>query len=188
VGALNRVAPLLLFLAPLLIRAQTRPTFIAQPGRVIAIALPVSLLNDSGIARQLGSGLTTVFLLAAKPRGSARVDIRFDVWDEVWIVRRLDFDGHDERQRITSRDALEKWWSSPLRLLTGDPPHVSVDVTLTVLPFSAAESEDARAWISKSAGSAESGRGSPLVAAVIGTTLNAKPIRSYRWQGEVQLK
>ena len=186
-AALNRAALLFLF-APLLASAQTRPAFIAQPGRVVAIALPASLLNDREIGRQLGSGLTTVFLLAAKPRGAARIDIRFDVWDEVWIVRRIDSEGREERQRITSRDALDKWWSSPLRLLTGDPPHVSLDVTLTVLPFSAAESEDARAWISKSAGSTESGRGSPLVAAVLGTTLNARPIRSYRWQAEVQLK
>jgi hypothetical protein len=187
-GALNRSAVLLFFLAPLLTHAQTRPAFIAQPGRVIAIALPASLLNDREIARQLGSGLTTVFMLAAKPRGAARLDIRFDVWDEVWIVRRVDSDGREERQRITTRDALEKWWSSPLRLLTGDGAKALLDVTLTVLPFSAAESEDARAWISKSAGAAENGRGSPLVAAVIGTTLNARPIRSYRWQAEVQLK
>jgi hypothetical protein len=176
-----------LLFAPLA-RAQTRPMFIAQPGHIIAIALPASLLNDREIARQLGSGLTTVFMLAAKPRGAARLDIRFDVWDEVWIVRRVDADGREERQRITTRDALEKWWSAPLRLLTGDRPRVSLDVTLTVLPFSAAESEDARAWISKSAGAAENGRGSPLVAAVIGTTLNARPICSYRWQTEVPLK
>lgn len=186
-GALNRAALLLFLFAPLA-HAQTRPVFIAQPGRFIAIALPASLLNDRDIARQLGSGLTTVFVLAAKPRGAARIDVRFDVWDEVWIVRRVDAEGHEERQRITTRETLEKWWTSPLRLMTGDPPSTPVDVTLTVLPFSAAESEDARAWISKSAGAAETGRGSPLVAAVIGTTLNARPIRSYRWQAEVAVK
>jgi hypothetical protein len=59
---------------------------------------------------------------------------------------------------------------------------------LTVLPFSVTEGEDARQWIAKSAGvTSVEPRSSPLVTALIGTTLNAKPIRYYRWTAQVSL-
>ena len=169
-----------------------RPAFVSQPGRVVAAVLPASLLADKEIAKHVASGLTTTFTLVARERGAerrgaARIEIRFDLWDEVWIVRRVAVDGNEERQRIASRDALEKWWSMPLRIFSAAADRVSLDVTLTVLPFSAAEGEDARRWMSKSGGVTEE-RGSPLVAALIGTTLSAKPIRSYRWQAEVALR
>jgi hypothetical protein len=151
------------------------------------------LLDEPEIAKQLRGGLTTTFTLVARQRdsdlrGAARIEIRFDLWDEVWIVRRIEVDGKDERQRIASRDALEKWWASPLRVFAAAADRVALDLTLTVLPFSAAEGEDARQWIAKSGGVAGAGGASPLVTALIGTTLGAKPIRSYRWQAEVALR
>ena len=140
--------------------------------------------------RHLASGLTTTFVLEAKQRdadrkGAARIEIRFDLWDEVWLVRRIEFDGKQDRQRITSREALEKWWSTPIRIFAAATNRVALNVTLSVLPFSAAEGEDARQWISKSGGVTAPESGSPLVTALIGTTLNAKPIRTYRWPVEV---
>ncbi len=172
------------------IAAEKAPTFVAQPGRVVAAVLPAALLSDRDVQRQIGSGLTTTFVLAAKQRdadrrGGARIEIRFDLWDEVWIVRRIEFDGKEDRQRIASRDALEKWWSAPVRMFVATAQRVALNVTLSALPFSAAEGEDAREWISKSGGVAATEGGSPLMAALIGTTLSAKPIRSWRWQTEI---
>lgn len=173
--------------------AETRPAFVAQPGRVVAAVLPATLLADREVQRQLGSGLTTTFVLAAKQRdadlrGGARIEIRFDLWDEVWIVRRIEFDGKEDRQRIASRDALEKWWSAPVRVFAAAAQRVALSITLTALPFSAAEGEDARQWISKSGGIAAAEGGSPLVTALIGTTIIAKPIRSWRWQAEIAFR
>jgi hypothetical protein len=173
--------------------AEPRPTFVAQPGRVVAAVLPAALLSDKEVQRQIGSGLTTTFVVAAKQRdaerrGGARIEIRFDLWDEVWIVRRIEFDGKQDRQRLASRDALEKWWTVPVRLFVSVADRVALNVTLTALPFSAAEGEDAREWISKSGGVAATEGGSPLMAALIGTTLSAKPIRSWRWQAEIQFR
>jgi len=194
---LTRAWSLLLLLSllmlPAAMGAETRPAFAAQSGRVVAVVLPAALLSDRDVRRQLGSGLTTTFQLAAKQRdadrrGVARIEIRFDLWDEVWLVRRIEFDGKEERQRLASRDALEKWWSAPLRLFAAAADRVALTVTLTVLPFSAAEGEDARQWISKSGGVAATEGGSPLVAALIGTTLSAKPIRSWRWQTELAFR
>ena len=188
---MGRVAGLLalaMLLLPAGVAAQQRPAFAMQPGRVVAAALPASILSDREVERRLRSGLTATFVLEAKQRdaarrGASRIEIRFDLWDEVWIARRVEFDGKEERQRIATRAALEKWWSAPLRLFAAAADRVALQVTLTVLPFSPAEGEDARAWISKTGEAV--GEGSPLIAAMVGTTVSAKPIRSYRWSAEV---
>jgi hypothetical protein len=186
VGTLSRVIIASLIVLPAPLNAQTA-SFIAQPGRIAAAVLPASVLSDGEVHQQLASGLTTTFVLAAQQRGgeghsAVHIEIRFDLWDEVWLVRRVEFDGKEERQRLASLQSLERWWSTPIRLFAARADRVTLNVTLTVLPFSLAEGEDARAWIAKSAGvSSAEPRSSPFVAALIGTTLNARPIRSYRW-------
>lgn len=187
-------ALLLLLLAATSLGAQPRPSFTIQPGGVVAAVLPPSLLQEANIRQQLGSGLTTTFLLTARQRGGdavtgARIEIRYDLWDEVWICRKVEFDRKAEQQRLTSREALEKWWRTPLRLLATGGDRVTLQLDLTVLPFSAAEEDDARQWIAKSGGVATGGgAGSGLVDALIGTTIAARPLMSRRWNVEVRLK
>lgn len=164
--------------------ATPRPSFVLQQGGVIAAGLPATLLHVASVRKQLASGLTTTFVVAARQRDrvtGARVEIRFDLWDEVWHVRRIEFDRREERQRLTSMDALERWWRAPIRIFSTSDTATPLQVDLTVLPFSASEEEDARQWIAKGGGAARpSGEG--LVDALIGTTLSAKPIVRWRWQ------
>ena len=169
------------------------PSFTVQPGGVIAAAFSSSILDQTDVRRQLGSGLTTTFLLVARDRradavSGARVEVRYDLWDEVWIVRRIEFDRRVEHQRIASREELEKWWRTPARLLATPASHASLQIDLTVLPFSAAESDDARQWISKSGGVGTAAGGSGFVDALIGTTIAARPIVSYRWNVELTVR
>ncbi|HYI11249.1 MAG TPA: hypothetical protein VEK57_19495 [Thermoanaerobaculia bacterium] len=184
----------MLFLLPLLASAQPqRLTFQVQPGGVVAAVLPASILSDTDVRKQLSSGLTATFVVAARNRvtqdlSGARIEIRYDLWDEVWLVRKIEFDRKQEQQRIASFEALEKWWKTPLRLLATGAPRAPLQIDLTVLPFSAAEREDARQWISKSGGVGTAGGGTGLVDALIGTTIAAKPIMSYRWSVELSLK
>lgn len=184
---------LAVLLLPVIARAQ-RPAFTIQPGGVVAAVLPASVLSNSAVKRQLGTGLTTTFLLVARQRPSsvktaARLEVRYDLWDDVWLVRRIEFDGRSERQRITSLEALEKWWRTPVRLLTSTADRVSLQLDLSVLPFSAAEKEDARQWISKSGGVETAGGGAGgLVDALIGTTIAAEPITTFKWNLELALK
>lgn len=180
-----------LLAAALCARAQQRPAFTRQAG-VVAASLPVSVLQDERVKKQLGSGLTTTFLIAARVRESdrvtgARIEVRYDLWDEVWHVKRVEFDGKVERQRITSAEALERAWRAPLRLFETTADRVLVQVEMNVLPFSAAEETDARAWISKSGG-VGTGSGGGLVDALIGTTISAKPITSFRWNVDLTLR
>ncbi|HYO77896.1 MAG TPA: hypothetical protein VE010_15670 [Thermoanaerobaculia bacterium] len=188
-----RVLLFISFVVAALAHGQPRPTFTIHPGGIVAATLPVSLLNESDVRKQLSSGLTTTFLVAARNRvtgavSGARVEVRYDLWDEVWIVRKVEFDRKAEQQRIASREALEKWWRAPLRLLATNAASVSLQIDTTVLPFSAAEREDARQWMSKSGGVGTAGSGAGIVDALIGATINAKPITSYRWNVELSLK
>jgi hypothetical protein len=182
-----------LFALPLLALAQPKPAYSVQPNGVVAATLPASILSESDVQKRLTSGLTTTFLVAARNRATdeisgARLEVRYDLWDEVWLVRRIEFDRKQERQRIASMAELEKWWRTPLRLLSTDASRVSLQLDLTVLPFSAAESEDARQWMSKSGGVGTAGGSGGVVDALIGTTINARPITSYRWNVELALK
>ena len=189
----KRAIRFVLLLLPAAAWAQPKPAFIAEPGRIVAVVLPSSILTDHDVNKQISSGLTTTFIVIAQHRetdrhGASRIEIRFDLWDEVWIARRIEFDGKEDRQRITSRDALDKWWRNPVRLFAATTDRVALSVALSVLPFSVAEAEDAREWISKSGGLGTPGGGSPLVTALIGTTINAKPIRSYHWNADISFK
>jgi hypothetical protein len=190
VGKVIQLVALALLALPASMAAQPRPAFATQPGRVVTVALPASILSDREVHRQLGSGLTTTFVLEARQRdgarrGAARIEIRFDLWDEVWVARRIELDGKEERQRLPTRAALEKWWSTPFRIFAATADRAALQMTLTVLPFSVAEGDDAREWISKAGGSAVREGGSPLITAMIGTTVSAKPIRTYRWSVDV---
>jgi len=192
------VRPALFVLAALFIaaavRAQQPPlAFTVQPGGVVAATLPLSILQDANVRKQLRSGLTTTFLLVARQRetrvvSGARIEIRYDLWDEVWIAQKVEFDRKSERLRLTSLEALEKWWRTPLRVLATNASRVALQVDLSVLPFSAAEEEDARQWITKSAGVAAGGSNNGLVDALIGTTISAKPLTTYRWNVELALR
>ena len=167
--------------------------FTVQPGGVVAATLPASILQDASVRKQLRSGLTTTFLFVARQRDTrllsgARIEIRYDLWDEVWIVQKVEHDRKSERQRLTSLEALEKWWRTPLRLLATKASRVALQIDLSVLPFSAAEEADARQWITKSGGVGTSSDGAGLVDVLIGTTLSAKPLTSYRWNVELALQ
>lgn len=191
-GAVRRaVFGLVLLALALSSEAQQRPVFSRNAG-IVAVTMPSAVLQDGGVKKQLGSGLTTTFLVAVRQRDSgrltaARLEVRYDLWDEVWLVRRVEFDGKSERQRITSAEALEKWWRTPVRLFASAADRVPLQVEVSVLPFSAAEEDDARAWISKSGGVGTAG-GSGLVDALIGTTISAKPITSFRWNVDLSLR
>ena len=166
--------------------------FAVQPGGVIAATLPLSILKDASVRKQLHSGLTTTFLFVARQRDTrilsgARIEIRYDLWDEVWIVQKIEHDRKSERQRLTSLDALEKWWRTPLRMMATKASRVALQIDLSVLPFSAAEEADARQWITKSGGVGTSSDAG-LVDALIGTTISARPLTSYRWNVELALQ
>jgi hypothetical protein len=184
----KRALFVLLLLAPAVALAQQRPAFAAN-GNSVTIALPASVLQHATVRKQLASGLTTTFILIARTRdrtaeGGARLEVRYDLWDEVYHVRRFEADRKIEQQRIATLEQLEQWWRMPSRIIAFRGERLALDVELRVLPFSGAEEADARQWLSKSPGLAPDGATS-LVDVLLGTTISAKPIVSFRWSAEV---
>jgi hypothetical protein len=185
-----RAALLLLALAGAAAGQQHRPNVLLRGDRVL-VALPDSILKDRNVRSRLESALTTTFILKARLSGAsnssvARIEIRYDLWDEVYRVKRIEAPNHIVEQQIAGNALLAQWWRTPIEVarLAGD--RGTIEIELTVLPFSAAEESDARQWLSKSGGAGEpSSDSTGVVDVLIGTTLSARPIVSYHWSAEI---
>ena len=158
---------LLLFLlaAPRLGAVVPPAVEVAREGLVLT-RLPTILVEEE-VRKQLGTGLTTSFLFevkaqsnAGKSKGGARVDVRYDLWDEIYIVTRIDATGRAVRTTLPSFERLGEWWREA-RLIVLRPPAAatarSVEVRLSVIPFSQAEQLDAQRWFSQSLSAEKAG-------------------------------
>lgn len=187
-----------------------RPTYAVTPEGLVAVSFPAEVLRSEEVRNQLTSGLTTSFVIIAtagaeRVRSGARVEVRYDLWEEQFLIRKIELDARVTLQTFASFDALEKWWRGAAIRLLRVPANTSplrVELELTVLPFSAAEQHQTREWLSKSAGVA--GRSQPsspgsslaadvptasstLIDALIGTTIHARPLLTFRWRTDVVL-
>jgi hypothetical protein len=156
-------------------------------GGAVRVAFPDHILDRPDVRKQMASALTTTFVIVARSRGSSRpprsrIEIRFDLWDGVYLVRRVEMGRASAAQRIGSLAELKKWWRSPVHVLDTAEARAAIDVQLLVLPFSAAEEGDARDWLEKSGGVGTESTG--VVGAMIGTTIQARPIATLRWRIE----
>lgn len=151
--------------------APPAPVLVRDGAVLVATRLP-ALLSRPEVAEHLTSGLTTTFSLTAGVRdrrggradGGALVEIRFEPWDEVYFVAWAGAGGGEERSRLDSPEALDRWWRElrlPLtegsQLAAREPWQVRLE--LAVIPFSSAEQRDTQTWVSRSLGTArEAGR------------------------------
>lgn len=151
-------------------RLHAGPLLEAAAGGVALTGLP-PLFSQAEIREQLGTGLTTTILLEVKAagtagrrsKGGARVDVRYELWDEVYLVTRVDAAGRVARVTLPSLDRLAQWWRDQ-KIVVLRPPGLAAaqgpwraDVRLRVLPFSQAEQRDAQRWLSQSLQGAEGG-------------------------------
>ncbi len=169
-------------------------------------ALPQSVLADEAIRKQLTSGLTTSLVLRARAvgggtgriEGGAQVTIRFEPWDEVFLVRAVGIDGRGGRATFESFSDLEAWWRD-LHLTVVDDPRLlrssarRVRVELDVVPFSEQEQRDTQRWFADvldEAGAAsevgESTRqGNDALRQVfhllMATSIRRHPLASFEW-------
>ena len=166
------------------------------------VSLPAKVLRDGDMQKQLTNGLTTVIITSIDDRGrggesirgSVRVEIRFDLWDETYTVGAVDLNGR-KAMTFATIDKLAEWWTSAaLRIATiqaGDAPAV-VHIRTDVVPFSAAEEADAQRWLMHSMNEltsppasqrapASSANQRDILGIVIGTGVQRKPIKSWRW-------
>jgi hypothetical protein len=142
-------------------RAAPPPGVSLDAGQRLVVGRLAAILAEEAVARQLQSGLTTTFVfraeVAGRVLGGARVDVRYDLWDEVFEVVAVGADGRGERATLAGRAALETWWSS-LELVVAERASSAalmpreLVLALEVIPFSASEQDDAQRWFVRSFG------------------------------------
>ncbi len=128
-------------------------------GRLVVSGLPPILGNDE-VSRHLTSGLTTTFSLRAEIKGrelhgGARIDVRYELWDEIFQVVVVGIDGSGERRDFGDPEALSTWWQELQLAVIEDPGGAvaqgeSLAITLEVIPFSQSEQDDTQRWFSRS--------------------------------------
>jgi hypothetical protein len=196
---------LLLLLAARLGAVQAPAIEAARDGLALSRLPPI--LAGEEIRKQLGTGLTTSFLFeatardaqGAKTRGGARVDVRYDLWDEVYIITRIDASGRAARTTLPSFERLAEWWREA-RLLVIRPPAAGsargVQVRLRVIPFSQAEQLDAQRWFSQALSAEKSGSAGAVSEAVedqpesfsqilnllMATSIGRSALLEYEWR------
>ncbi len=190
-----------LVLAPALAGAEAPRIEVDAERRLVLAGLP-PILADDGVREQLKSGLTTsvYFRPGGKVAGGARVDVRYDLWDEVFLLEAAGRGERIRKARASTFEELLEWWQA-LRLVLVDgarlpppwPPRLKV--TADVVPFSAAEQDDARRWFSESideqgrSGTGEVGRSGetssePLSRTfnlLLATSIRRRALASYSW-------
>jgi hypothetical protein len=126
----------------------------------VVAALP-PVLGDEAVHRHLGSGLTTTLVLEVEIRGGsvgtlaggAQVGVRWDLWDEKYLLTVTDLEG-EKRFDLQGEESLLAWWSAATFAVAPAPRErtgpARASLRLTVLPFSRAEEEDTRAWFLRS--------------------------------------
>jgi hypothetical protein len=141
----------------------SRPGIAAEPELVLR---PVGLtlrhlppvFSEELVARHLDTGLTTSFVFGVdagrgSPKGAAEVRIRYDLWDERYVLERRDLRRDSVAAAALAKPRLGEWWRSlELVVASGLPslPPARAKVTLHVLPFSQAEQRDAQDWLLRS--------------------------------------
>ena len=155
------LAGLALLLASALAAADGPTYTLGRDGTLVLSALP-DILSRPEVRPHLTSGLTTSFVVVAtatgeispKARGAGRIDVRWELWDEVFLVSAMGADGRVQKDSLPSLERLAAWWRKlELPVVTHLPSgRWDVKVELSVLPFSQAEQRDAQRWFSNTLG------------------------------------
>ena len=193
--------------------AEEVPRLELANGEALVLSRLPPVLADQEVRRHLGSGLTTSFNFRLQVRaedgtrlvGLARVDVRFEPWDEVYYLVAWSVDGTLARYTLSSFAALvEQWRLLQLTLLSegearavrARPPGEKLRVELNVIPFSASEQKDTQRWFSDSIDRAGRGNAEEVTHGsderqqalgevfnlLMATSIQRRSLVSYRWQ------
>jgi hypothetical protein len=191
-----------LLLAAATLHGAQAPTYAIGRDRTLSVGALPEVLSRPEVRPHLTTGLTTSFVVvvkaAAEPgrkvRGAARIDVRWEPWDEVFLTTAVGADGRVRRDTHRSFEALAGWWQSLELPVALSLPLGSwqVKVELSVIPFSQSEQRDAQRWFSSAPGDAETADGSAstspgesrlngVVDLLIATSIQRRSIVRYAW-------
>jgi hypothetical protein len=163
----------------------------------MTILLPTSVLTAPEVRKQLSSGLTTAFVITASTdtvEGAARIDIRYELWDEVYLVTTTDASARVENVMLASDDRLLQWWrDTPILLIPRARNDGRARIRMRIVPFSAREEADTKRWLRRAldlqgnVGGGVSDDGTAgILDVIVGTSIRRKPILEYRWSVPVR--
>lgn len=200
---------LILALAAPALRAASRPAVALGKDRLLVVTALPGILAEPAVKPHLSTGLTTSLVVevtasdgrGSKIRGGGKIDIRYELWDELFLVTRTDAAGRGRRESLSSFERLQEWWRTleiaALSTAGLDPGGSwDVKVRVSVLPFSQSEQREAQRWFSDSIGEArrEEAAAGPGEAPVegpdrlsealdllIATSIKRRSVVSYAW-------
>ena len=164
------VLPIVLLLLIPGTAAVAAPRLEPSAGDWAAITGLPPLLGTKEVRKQLATGLTTTLAFQVRATapgrsrvdGGARVDIRYELWDEVYLVTRIDATGRAVRASFPTFERLAAWWRE-VRLDVARLPHPAdqppwrVEVRLRLIPFSQSEQLETQRWFSQALAAEEPG-------------------------------
>lgn len=185
-----------------LILAGDTPVIQLDEDGYLYMGLPENVLDHEEVGAHLKTGLTTSFIHTVSLRleqGTfkefARVDVRYELWDELYLVSLHTKMGLYQKLSFQSFDELKTWWRGNNILVATyplDPQPISdARVKVEVLPFSAAEMKAAQRWFvnTRQARKVPSGDddqevelGTDAFRIFLTTSIKRHPLLSFRWK------
>ena len=174
-------------------------------GALVISGLP-DVLSRPEVRPHLASGLTTTFVVrvsatdgrGAKAAGGGTVAVRFEPWDEVFLVAAAGVGGGARKDSLPSFERLAAWWRD-LKLPALSAAALSpagtwqVKIAVHVVPFSESERADTQSWFSASVGgdprsnaedlsaAAKKNPESGILGLLVATSIQRRSLVSYDW-------
>lgn len=129
-------------------------------GTAIEVTFPPNIFRNEQLTKSLTSGLTTTILIFGDdPSGRmVRIEIRDDLWDELFRVNVFDVAMKQEQLTFPTIARLREWLETT-RFHVADvhDTHVAamMRIEVDVVPFSATEQAEAQRWLLHSIRDAE---------------------------------
>jgi hypothetical protein len=190
---------------------QPVPRYQVDGAGLLVVSVLPEVLSRPEVRPHLTTGLTTSFVLevtatrqgAPKRRGLARIDVRWEPWDEVFFTVVI-ADGRARRETVGSFERLTAWWRE-LELVVArglgagnDAGRWRVEVELGVVPFSQSEERDAQRWFAGALQDADAEQPSSAAAPrlegssglddvvdlLMATSIQRRSIVRYAWQAQ----
>lgn len=131
-----------------------------RDGKLVLSHLP-DILGGEDVRPHLTKGLTTTVMVRVelvtpsrqKLLGGAHLQIRYDLWEEVFLVQLMDAAGNRESRTLAGFDELADYWSGLQPTVLADAPSgpgSEAKVEIAVIPFSETEQNDAQRWFTRS--------------------------------------
>ena len=157
------------------------------------------LLDAAAVRERLRSGLTNSFVFEVslrtqgrwRPTGGGRIDLRWELWDELYLIEVFGCDGARSRHTVRTLEGLKEWWGSvKIPVLANRNVHDgdTVRVVMTFVPFSAAEERSAEQWLVESARAQDRGArtSSGVLEVLVASSIAREAVLERRWEVRVQ--